>query len=55
VIQEPIPIIGMGSWITLNVGSDPALRAARLKVVQSFFDEGGGMIDSSHQDKAHWA
>jgi hypothetical protein len=45
----------MGSWITLNVGSDQALRAARLKVVQSFFDEGGGMIDSSHQDKAHWA
>lgn len=44
---EAIPIIGMGSWITLNVGNDPALRAARLKVVQSFFDEGGGMIDSS--------
>ncbi len=44
---EPIPIIGMGSWITLNVGNDPDLRAARLEVVQAFFDEGGGMIDSS--------
>lgn len=44
---ESLPIIGMGSWITLNVGNDPALRAARLKVVQTFFDEGGGMIDSS--------
>ncbi len=44
---EPIPVIGLGSWITLNIGNDPALRAARLKVVQAFFDEGGGMIDSS--------
>lgn len=44
---EPLPIIGMGSWITLNVGSDPGLRAARLKVVQAFFNAGGGMIDSS--------
>lgn len=44
---EPIPMIGLGSWITLNVGSNPALRAARLKVVQAFFEEGGGMIDSS--------
>lgn len=44
---EPIPVIGMGSWITLNVGSAPKLRAARLQVVQRFFDEGGGMIDSS--------
>ena len=44
---EAIPIIGMGSWITLNVGDDPELRADRLKVVQAFFDEGGRMIDSS--------
>ncbi len=44
---QKIPIIGMGSWITLNVGDDPTLRAARLKVIQTFFDEGGGMIDSS--------
>ncbi len=44
---EVVPIVGMGSWITMNVGDDPTLRAARLKVVQAFFDEGGGMIDSS--------
>jgi diketogulonate reductase-like aldo/keto reductase len=44
---ETLPIVGMGSWVTMNVGDDPALRAARLKVVQAFFDEGGGMIDSS--------
>ena len=47
VSGEAIPIIGMGSWITLNVGNDPDLRTARLRVVQAFFDEGGGMIDSS--------
>ena len=33
---EPIPIIGMGSWITLNVGSSARLRADRLNVVQTF-------------------
>ena len=31
----------------MNVGSRPRLRAARQKGVQSFFDECGGMIDSS--------
>lgn len=44
---EAIPIIGMGSWITLNVGDDPVLRAERLKVIKSFFNQGGRMIDSS--------
>ncbi|MEX2616251.1 MAG: aldo/keto reductase [Alphaproteobacteria bacterium] len=44
---ETIPVIGLGTWITLNVGDDPQLRADRLKVVQAFFDEGGRMIDSS--------
>ncbi len=44
---ERLPVIGMGSWITFNVGDDPALRAARLKVLQTFFDRGGGLIDSS--------
>ena len=44
---ERLPVIGMGSWITFNVGDDPALRAARLKVLQAFFDRGGAVIDSS--------
>ena len=44
---EAVPIIGLGTWITMNVGDDPALRAGRLKVVDTFFREGGGMIDSS--------
>jgi len=42
-----IPVIGMGSWLTMDVGDNPALWRQRQRVVQTFFDEGGGMIDSS--------
>ena len=44
---EPMPVIGMGSWITFNVGDDKGLRDHRVKVLQAFLDHGGGMIDSS--------
>ena len=44
---ERIPVIGMGTWITFNVGRDEALRAQRVEVLRAFFDNGGGMIDSS--------
>ena len=44
---ERLPVIGMGSWITFNVGDDPALRAVRVQVLQAFFDHGGRVIDSS--------
>ena len=44
---ETLPVIGMGTWITFNVGYDKAQRAERVKVLQAFFDAGGGMIDSS--------
>ena len=44
---ERVPVIGMGTWITFNVGYDKALRASRVEVLQAFFDAGGGMIDSS--------
>jgi diketogulonate reductase-like aldo/keto reductase len=45
--SEQIPAIGMGSWITFNVGDDPAARAQRTQVLRTFFRLGGGMIDSS--------
>jgi aryl-alcohol dehydrogenase-like predicted oxidoreductase len=45
--SETLPVIGMGSWITFNVGNDAALRAERVRVLQAFFDRGGGMVDSS--------
>ena len=44
---ELIPAIGMGSWITFNVGDDRGLRDARVRVLQTFVDHGGGMVDSS--------
>jgi diketogulonate reductase-like aldo/keto reductase len=44
---EALPIVGLGSWITFNVGDDPVARDSRAEVMQSFFDGGGRMIDSS--------
>ncbi len=44
---EQIPVVGLGSWITFNVGRDPAARAACTQVMRAFFAEGGRMIDSS--------
>ena len=44
---EQIPVIGMGSWITFDVRKDQALRDHRVGVLRTFFDMGGGMIDSS--------
>jgi diketogulonate reductase-like aldo/keto reductase len=44
---EQVPVIGMGSGITLNVGDDQDLRDQRVQVLQSFFDRGGALIDSS--------
>lgn len=44
---EALPAIGLGSWITFNVGNDPAARAACTDVMRNFFAAGGRMIDSS--------
>lgn len=44
---EQIPAVGMGTWITFNVGANEALRRQRLDVLRTFFELGGGMIDSS--------
>ncbi len=44
---ETIPAIGMGTWITFNVGEDETLRKQRSEVLRRFFALGGGMIDSS--------
>lgn len=42
-----LPVIGMGSWLTFDVGRNKRLRQARIKVLDAFFEAGGGMIDSS--------
>ena len=45
--DKKLPVIGLGTWRTFNVGSDPQLLDARAEVVRTFFELGGGMIDSS--------
>ena len=44
---EPWPVIGLGSWITFNVGNDEAARDACAEVMRAFFSGGGRAIDSS--------
>jgi diketogulonate reductase-like aldo/keto reductase len=44
---EAMPAVGLGTWITFNVGTDRAARDACTEVVRGFFAEGGRMIDSS--------
>ncbi|HKP22896.1 MAG TPA: aldo/keto reductase [Dongiaceae bacterium] len=44
---ETIPAIGLGSWITFNVGDDLVLRDECAAVMAAFFESGGRMIDSS--------
>ncbi|MFN3402251.1 MAG: aldo/keto reductase, partial [Ferrovibrio sp.] len=44
---EKLPVMGLGSWITFNVGTDPRGRAASIAVMRDFFRAGGRMVDSS--------
>lgn len=44
---EAIPCVGLGSWITFNVGDDPLLLAECARVIGAFLAGGGRMIDSS--------
>jgi diketogulonate reductase-like aldo/keto reductase len=44
---ESIPLVGLGSWITFNVGNDKPARDACAEVMRAFFAAGGRMIDSS--------
>lgn len=44
---EGIPCVGLGTWITFNVGRDPVLRNECVDVMTAFFEAGGRVIDSS--------
>ncbi|HET9904332.1 MAG TPA: aldo/keto reductase [Xanthobacteraceae bacterium] len=44
---EPVPAIGLGTWITFNVGRDRELLDECAAVMAAFFEAGGRMIDSS--------
>lgn len=44
---EAIPAVGLGTWITFNVGDDPVARDECAEVMRAFFAAGGRLIDSS--------
>jgi diketogulonate reductase-like aldo/keto reductase len=44
---ELIPIVGLGTWQTFDVGTDTAARAQLADVLAAFVDGGGTLVDSS--------
>ncbi|MFC0337417.1 Aldo/keto reductase [Kushneria avicenniae] len=44
---ERLPVIGMGTWRTFNVGNDPVLLDERARVLELFFHSGGRLVDAS--------
>jgi diketogulonate reductase-like aldo/keto reductase len=44
---EALPVVGLGSWITFNVGDDSVARDGCAEVMRNFVEAGGRMIDSS--------
>ncbi|MEX2365134.1 MAG: aldo/keto reductase [Pseudohongiellaceae bacterium] len=44
---EVMPIVGLGTWITFNVGNDATLLNESAAVMAAFFEADGRMIDSS--------
>jgi len=42
-----LPAIGLGSWITFNVGRDAEGLARSAAVIKAFFEAGGRLVDSS--------
>jgi len=44
---EALPVIGLGTWQTFDIGNNAAARAERTEVLRTLFDAGASMIDSS--------
>jgi aryl-alcohol dehydrogenase-like predicted oxidoreductase len=44
---ELLPVIGMGTWQTFDVGPSDATRSSAKEVLKSFVELGGKLIDSS--------
>jgi aryl-alcohol dehydrogenase-like predicted oxidoreductase len=44
---EKLPVVGMGTSRTFDVGDDPGRRSELARVLEIFFDNGGTLIDSS--------
>src|SRR3954452_15599351 len=52
---EALPPIGLGTWLTFDIGDDTQGQEQRRQVLQRFFESGGGMIDSSPMyGRAEW-
>ena len=45
--NETLPVIGLGSWETFDIGSDRVALNGLAEVLRAFFDLGGELIDSS--------
>ena len=45
--REAVPLVGLGTWITFNVGNDKVARDSSAEVMRAFFAGGGTLIDSS--------
>ena len=45
--REALPVVGLGTWITFNVGNDKVARDSCADVMHAFFAAGGTLIDSS--------
>lgn len=44
---EKLPVIGLGTWLTFDVGTEWWQREPVCKVLQAFFERGGVLVDSS--------
>ena len=45
--QEPLPVVGLGTWQTFDVGADRQALDQRKEVLRIMFEAGGRVIDSS--------
>ena len=45
--QEPIPVVGLGTWQTFDVGAERAALDQRKEVLRVLLEAGGKVIDSS--------
>jgi aryl-alcohol dehydrogenase-like predicted oxidoreductase len=45
--KEALPIVGLGTWQTFDVGDDRAALDQRKEVLRILFEAGGSVIDSS--------
>lgn len=45
--RRPLPVVGLGTWQTFDVGTDAAARARLGRVLTRFAELGGSVVDSS--------